>query len=215
MEPDLPVALKLFKVKKRLDASGVAMVCRGISITLMTALVTTVLSHHPTAAWAVVELPGLVAPQEVTDLLQIRLRSPQVTGNTPSPTAYTAPSLWLTNQLHGDKLILEWLAYRRLQDNKSQVRLIVRSDLWRRYTYLERYSFLRNFGEATSAVGYQLLVLDRQSFPLAAHTCSFSPETRPLSTYPFRTSQTPPTLLAQPRVPCKLWMNPIYNAPAF
>jgi hypothetical protein len=215
MEPDLPVEIKLFKVKSRLDASGVAMVCRGVSITLITALMTTLLSHHHPTAWAAGELPGLIAPPEVTDLLQIRLRSPQVTGKTPSPTTYSAPSLWLTNQLHGDKLILEWLAYRRLQDNKSQVRLIVRADLWRRYTYLERYSFLRNFGEATSAVGYQMLVLDRQNFPLAAHTCSFVPESRPLSTYPFRTTATPPAAPAPPRVPCKLWMNPIYNSPAF
>lgn len=190
------------------------MVCRELSVTLMAALLG-ILFNQQSATVLAVDVPGLVAPPEVTDLLQTRLRSPQVTNQTASPTTYTAPSLWLTNQLHGDKLILEWLAYRRLQDNNSQVRLIVRPDLWRRYTYLERYSFLRNFGEATSAVGYQLLVLDRQSFPLAAHTCNFAPESRPLSTYPFRTNQTPPSLPKQPRVPCKLWMNPIYNSPAF
>jgi hypothetical protein len=189
------------------------MICNKLRTVLMMGLATALL-QQPLQSLAAIDLPGLVAPAEVTDLLEVRLRSPQISGKTPSPIAYTAPSLWLTNQLHGDKLILEWFAFRRLQDNKSQVRLIVRPDLWRRYTYLERYSFLRNFGEAASAVGYQMLVLDRQNFPLAAHTCSFSPETRPLSIYPFHTSETPPTP-APGKVPCKLWMNPIYNSPAF
>jgi hypothetical protein len=154
-------------------------------------------------------------PPEVADLLEVRLRSPQVTDKSPSPVTYTAPSLWLTNKLYGNKLVLEWLAFRRPQDNKSQVRLIARPDLWRRYTYLERYRFLRTFGEAASSVGYQLLVLDRQNFPLAAHTCTFPKDAQPRALYPFEQKETPPKLETKAMVPCKMWLNPIYGTPSF
>jgi hypothetical protein len=154
-------------------------------------------------------------PQEVSDLLEVRLRSPQVTDKNPSPITYTAPSLWLTNKLYGNKLILTWFAFRRPQDNKSQVRLIARPDLWRRYTYLERYRFLRNFGEAASSVGYHLLVLDRQNFPLAAHTCNFPQNAKPQALYPFEQKENPPKLLPKSAMPCKMWLNPIYGSSSF
>jgi hypothetical protein len=153
----------------------------------------------------------LKAPPKVVELIETRLASAQVSDQTPNPKSLTIPGVWLANRLFGDKMVVNWFAYRRPQDGNSQVRLIVRSDLWSRYTSLERYSFLTRFGKSASVAGYHLLVLDRQNFPLGAHTCQFSAQTKPYTLYPWTHGFSSPTALS-PQSPCRVWVSPVYGS---
>ncbi|MGB8699805.1 MAG: hypothetical protein WCD18_10345 [Thermosynechococcaceae cyanobacterium] len=157
------------------------------------------------------------APSQVQTLLQTPLRSPQITDKTPSPERLTIPEIWWADQQFGDKMVVNWFAYRRPQDDKSQVRLVVRPDLWSRYSFLERYAFLKHFGLVTSAAGYQLIVLDRQNYPLGAYTCQFPTGTQPASLHP--ASRALPSsgtkTLPNLRVPCQAWVSPVYGPQLF
>ena len=158
------------------------------------------------------QVPGVVeqAPPIVVELLKASLDKPEMTARTPSEDHFTLPSLWWTNQLSGDKMVLNWLTYPKAQASASQVRLVVRTDLWSRYTYLERYTFLQRFGSSTSAAGYNLLVLDRQDYPLASYTCSFPDPVKPAPLFPWQESTTPAAVPVSPQVRCNAWISPVY-----
>ncbi len=153
------------------------------------------------------------APAKVLELIETRLAAAQVTDQTPSSKRLTIPGVWLANRLFGDKMVANWFAYRRTQDSNSQVRLIVRSDLWSRYTTLERYALLTRFGRSASVAGYHLLVLDRQNFPLGAHTCQFPPQTKPYPLYPW--VQGLPSSPSSSQVSCRVWVSPVYGSQSF
>jgi hypothetical protein len=156
------------------------------------------------------------APPKVMELLQTRLYPPQVSDQTPSRKSLTIPGLWWANRQFGDRMVVNWYVYRRPQDSNSQVRLIVRPDLWSRYTSLERYAFLTRFGTSTSAAGYHLIVLDRQNFPLGAYICEFAPQTDPYPLYPWLKKSPPPSALPSiAQVPCRVWISPVYGTQLF
>jgi hypothetical protein len=154
-------------------------------------------------------------PSKVMELLETRLSAPQVNDQTPSRKSLTIPGLWWANRQFGDRMVVNWYAYRRPQDSNSQVRLIVRPDLWSRYTSLERYAFLTRFGTSTSAAGYHLVVLDRQNFPLGAYTCEFATQTKPYPLYPWLKKSPPPALPSMAQVPCRVWISPVYGTQLF
>ena len=157
---------------------------------------------------------GLKAPAQVERLLQTPVQKPQVKADTPSDKSLTVPGLWWANQQFGDKMVQNWFAYRRPEDSSSQVRAIIRPDLWSRYTYLERYAFLKRFGATSSAAGYHLLVLDRQNYLLGAYTCEFPSRVKPAPLNPWEQRLAP---LASPpiKAPCSVWISPVYGSEFF
>jgi hypothetical protein len=157
---------------------------------------------------------GLRAPAQVETLLQTPVQKPQVKADTPSDKSLTVPGLWWANQQFGDKMVQNWFAYRRPEDRSSQVRAIIRPDLWSRYTYLERYAFLKRFGATSSAAGYHLLVLDRQNYLLGAYTCEFPNRVKPAPLNPWKQRLAP---LASPpiKAPCSVWISPVYGSEFF
>lgn len=154
--------------------------------------------------------PALIeqAPLKVLELLKSPLSPPEVTDQTPSPESLTLPSLWWANEQFGDKMVLNWFTYPKAQAINSHIRLVIRPDLWSRYTYLERYAFLRRFGASTSTAGYNLLVLDRQNYPLGAYTCEFFPQVKPAPLFPWEQKRSPsPNLQTR----CNAWISPVYD----
>ncbi|WP_404786328.1 hypothetical protein [Altericista sp. CCNU0014] len=156
---------------------------------------------------------GLKAPARVEALLQTPLQRPQVDDDKPSAQKLTVPGLWWADRQFGDKMVLDWSAYRRPNDLSSQVRAIIRPDLWSRYSYLERYAFLRRFGSTTSAAGYHLLVLDRQNYLLGSYTCDFPAQTKPAPIHPSK--QQLARLAKSVKAPCNVWISPVYGSEFF
>lgn len=152
--------------------------------------------------------PRLKAPERVETLLQMPLQRPQVKANKPSELSLTLPGLWWANQQFGDKMVIDWFVYRRPENSSSQVRAIIRPDLWSRYTYLERYAFLKRFGATTSAAGYHLLVLDRQNYLLGSYTCEFPSRAKPAPINPWEQLSAAPPIKA----PCTAWISPVYGS---
>lgn len=162
---------------------------------------------------------GNAAPTELQQLLERRPKGPIVTGNTPSQQGFTVPSLWWTNQQYGEKLVLNWQAYGRGQVGNQQISVMVRPELWTRYTYYERYAFVLKFGTDASNFGYHLFVQDAQDLLLGAYTCDFTAgdpsylsglqdtRSQPIPDYVNRDSQKP--------LPCRLWLNPNYPRTVF
>jgi|GEM_PF-2525074 len=155
-------------------------------------------------------------PARLQTLLQQRPAIPQVTANTPSQKGFTVPSLWWTSRQFGEKLILDWQAYGTEQVGSQQINVIVRPELWTRYTYFERYGFLLKFGRDASNFGYQLLVLDSEDFLLGAYTCNFA-QSNPkfISGVVDARSQPIPKYRgrgATSSLPCQLWLSP--NSPS-
>lgn len=157
---------------------------------------------------------GLKAPAQVERLLQTPVQNPQVKADNPSDKSLTVPGLWWANQQFGDKMVQNWFAYRRPEARSSQVRAIVRPDLWSRYTYLERYAFLKRFGATSSAAGYHLLVLDRQNYLLGSYTCEFPSQTKPAPLNPWEQRLAPLTL-PPVKAPCNVWISPVYGSEFF
>lgn len=153
-------------------------------------------------------------PAELQTLLEKRTETPKVTAETPSQKGFTVPSLWWTSQQFGDKLVMDWQAYGTGQTGNQQINVVVRPELWTRYTYYERYGFVLKFGTDASDFGYQLLVLDSQDFLLGAYTCDFAQgdpnfisdlvdaQSRPIPGYVNRGSSE--------SLSCRLWLSPNY-----
>jgi hypothetical protein len=109
-----------------------------------------------------------------------------VTATTISQTRLTIPSLWWMKEQYaaqeqfGDKLIENWVAYPSQEGRPSRVDLIVNRQLWSLLDYLQRYSFVHDFGAARD-YGYNIRIFDRRANLLAAYTCNFQPTTAPIS----------------------------------
>ncbi len=158
-------------------------------------------------------------PTELQTLLENRPNGPIISADAPSQKGFTVPSLWWTNEQFGEKLVLDWRAYGVDQVGSQQISVIVRPELWTRYTYFERYAFVLKFGSDASNFGYQLMVLDSQDFVLGAYTCDFArskPQfiprmldegSRPIPDYVDPTSTQ--------ALPCRLWLNPNYPRSVF
>ncbi|MGA7937554.1 MAG: hypothetical protein WCA35_28650 [Kovacikia sp.] len=121
---------------------------------------------------------------ELLDLDQLKpgnTPASAVTSTTISATRLTVPSLWwLRDQFaaerkYGSRLIENWIAYPNQVGRVGQVNFVVNRQLWNQLDYLQRYSFLHEFGMAAKSYGYNLRVFDNQANFLAAYTCNFDP----------------------------------------
>lgn len=98
----------------------------------------------------------------------------------PSATEFTVPSLWwVKDQFTAkepsiNKLIQSWSASPSTTTVPGRVDYKVNRQLWSLLDYLERYTFLNDFGAAARDFGYNIRILDGQNATLAAYTCDFS-----------------------------------------
>lgn len=139
---------------------------------------------------------------KIKNLLQLPLPATAVTSKTSTPLASDVPSLWWTHEQFGSKLVTDWQIVPSDQADLQHVRLQVRSGIWARYSYAERYAVVNNFGTELRMMGYQLIVLDRQNAAIAAYLCHLA------SPMPIAEPSTPTEQTAQP--PCHLWLSPRY-----
>jgi hypothetical protein len=113
-------------------------------------------------------------PLEI-DLLQSDeaiLRDDVVTANTISETGLTIPSLWWAKEQFdpfSGKLLSNWIAYPK----ESRVDLVVNRQLWTLLDYMQRYSFVNQFGSVAREYNYNIRVFNPQQTLLAAYTCNF------------------------------------------
>lgn len=98
----------------------------------------------------------------------------------PSATEFTVPSLWwVKDQFTAkepsiNKLVQSWSASPSAGLAPGRVDYKVNRQLWSLLDYLERYTFLNDFGAAAKDFGYNIRILDGQDATLAAYTCDFS-----------------------------------------
>lgn len=85
----------------------------------------------------------------------------------------TMPSLWWTQSQFGGKLLENWLAYPGTDGDLRRVDMFVDRQLWGLSTYLERYTFVNQFGTAAKNFGYSLRVFNDRGEPLASYSCNF------------------------------------------
>lgn len=91
----------------------------------------------------------------------------------------TIPSLWwmkdqfAEQEEFGGKLLQNWLAYPVNQGKPGRIDFVVNRQLWTLSDYLERYSFIHDFGTVARSYGYNIRVFDNQANFLAAYTCDF------------------------------------------
>jgi hypothetical protein len=98
-----------------------------------------------------------------------------ITEGTISQTNLTPPSLWWTQELFGNDLLDFWVAYPGVNGELRRVDLIVNRQNWGQATYLDRYSFLHQFGTAASDFGYNTRIYDWQGDLLGVYVCQFEP----------------------------------------
>lgn len=98
-----------------------------------------------------------------------------ITEGTISQTSLTPPSLWWTQELFGNDLLDFWVAYPGADDELRRVDLIVNRQNWGQASYLDRYSFLHQFGTAASDFGYNTRIYDWQGNLLGVYVCQFEP----------------------------------------
>lgn len=96
-----------------------------------------------------------------------------ITDDMISQQGLTTPSLWWTQRQFGGKLLEHWLAYPGSPNSPRRVDLVVDRQLWGLSTYLERYTFVNQFGTAAKEFGYSLRVFNDQGAPLASYACNF------------------------------------------
>ncbi|MGB7413975.1 MAG: hypothetical protein WA902_07180 [Thermosynechococcaceae cyanobacterium] len=147
-------------------------------------------------------------PAEVEQLLRDR-PTPVASALTPSQQGLTPPSLWWTDQLYGQKLVVNWLVFPTNTAGDKQVNLIVRSDIWSRYTYSERYAFTSHFGSFANQYGYQLLVIDRQGLPLASYLCNLAKATSSVVQGAKDFRRLPISEYALDQTQCDIWFSPL------
>jgi hypothetical protein len=71
----------------------------------------------------------------------------------------------------GSKLIENWIAF-PLQPNKpGRVDVVINRQLWSLLDYLQRYTFVNDFGTAAGDFGYNVRFFDSSANFLAAYTC--------------------------------------------
>ncbi len=160
------------------------------------------------------ELVPESAPSQIRALFENPPSSVLFTAETPSERGLTIPSLWLAVDQFGGKMVRTWRAYPPNRLGERQIHMIVRPELWNRYTYLERYGFLSRLSTAASRYGYNLLLLDRQNFLLGGFACNFA-ELQPQyisQAHDFQDQPIPNYLglfvASEPKPDCQLWIRP-------
>jgi len=104
-----------------------------------------------------------------------------VTATTISTTGLTIPSLWWAKDQYaakepfGRRLIENWIAFPTQNEQVGRVDFVVNRQVWSLLDYLQRYSFIQEFGAVASSYGYNIRIFDSQANLLAAYTCDFSP----------------------------------------
>ena len=86
-----------------------------------------------------------------------------------SQTELSIPSLWLTKEQFGGKLLDQWF----VESGNNWVILIVNRQIWSLLDYLERYQFVNQFGTAARDYGYNIRVCNPQGEALAVYSCNF------------------------------------------
>ena len=159
------------------------------------------------------------APAAIQQLVNNRPAQPLASALTPSQKGLTVPSLWWTDRQYGQKLVVNWLVYPPNTAGDKQVNLIIRSDIWSRYTYSERYAVINQFGTFANQYGHQLVVFNRQGTPLAAYVCDLSkmPPRFVEGARDFRQQAIPeyPLTGSQGRSACQLWLSPVAGQSGF
>ncbi len=149
-------------------------------------------------------------PVTVQRLIQGPLPPPTASSDQPSQVGITLPSLWWVDRQFGEKLVIDWFAYDSGTPQDQQVQLFVRSNLWTRFTYLERYAFVTHFGAIARTYGYQTLLLDKRGYPLASYLCAFETQ-QPQSLLGVQSAKNQLIQIygssAQGNLPCSIWMN--------
>jgi len=112
------------------------------------------------------------APLELNLLEEDALPSQRgvITADTISPNGLTIPSLWWAKEQFAGKLLNNWLAY----PQERRVDLVVNRQLWTILDYIDRYSFVNEFGTVARDYGYNVRVFNVQKRLLAAYTCDYS-----------------------------------------
>ncbi|WP_421658463.1 hypothetical protein [Leptothermofonsia sp. ETS-13] len=104
-----------------------------------------------------------------------------VTATTISHTGLTIPSLWwvweqyAAQERYGNKLIENWIAYPGNGSQPGRIDFVVNRQLWSMIDYLERYTFIHEFGTVARSYGYNIRIFDNRANFLAAYTCDFNP----------------------------------------
>jgi hypothetical protein len=120
-----------------------------------------------------------------------------VTATTIPETTLAVPSLWwardqfTAEKRYGSRLIENWIAYPAQRNSPGRVDFVVNRQLWSQLDYLQRYSFIHEFGISTRSYGYNLRVFDNQANFLAAYTCDFSAAQNRLQNRPLPQPSTP------------------------
>ncbi len=118
-----------------------------------------------------------------------------VTPDRVSQTGLTPPSLWWAADLFGDDLLSYWLAYPGTTDNPRRVDLLVDSQQWNTASYVRRYTFINQFGNAAKDFGYSTRVFNLQGDLLGVYVCESAQARDPAD-------QTGSPL------PCSIFLNP-------
>ncbi len=161
-------------------------------------------------------------PSTVPPTLQRLLQGPRQPTSSlnprPSQTGLSIPSLWWIDQQFGQKTVLDWIVYPNSIRQDQQVHVYLRSNLWARFSYLERYAFVTHFGHLTRTYGYQLVMLESTGLPLASYICDFVP-IDPLPVPGTQDAEQSPifayTLEQQPQLDCEMWLNPTFPRQVF
>ena len=99
-----------------------------------------------------------------------------ITSQQPSQREMTTPSLWWAvekiDPLNGD-LVTNWIA----KKNQKVIDLIVNNRLWSTLDYLDKYSFVNQFGTVAREYEYNLQVISQEQDCLATYTCEFAMNT--------------------------------------
>ncbi len=136
---------------------------------------------HESAAALQHLTPQIMTTEE--DLVELDLLDPDadlsnrhvITDDMVSQDGLTTPSLWWAQSQFGGKLLEHWLAYPGSPDSPRRVDIVVDRQLWGLSTYLQRYTFVNQFGMAAKEFGYNLRVFNDQGNPLASYACNFPP----------------------------------------
>jgi hypothetical protein len=161
----------------------------------------------PSLAALAPNLEGL--PPEVIGALRAPTTKPVISNAAPSQFGLTIPSLWWVAEQFGGRLITGWRAYPGANQGVGRVDMRVRSEVWNRYSYLDRYGFVTHIGLVSSDFGYNLLVYDFRQNIVAAYTCDFEQSRIQALDSELASSG----INAPPR--CQVWLNPNFSTRLF
>lgn len=147
-----------------------------------------------------------------------------ITSETFSPTGLTLPSLWWVKDQFfqkkplAAKLLQKWRAYPGNPQQPGRIELLVNRQFWSLLDYVERYTFLNEFGEAAREFRYNIQVIDSDApnnAPLASYACDFSrlpppPDAaiaNPTPVSPTRSVVVPNLDVKIPNLPCQISLD--------